>query len=146
MTEGYNRVYKMNGVNIIHIRNQYTTEFKQVIITFIYFDSIIGEIRIQHGENQVNYDAYSFLEQLASCHNAYQFKQKVLLKLDNIAQNHGIYIPRAEGKQYKQRQLEIALQNGGNVKDLQGSQQEEEHYNLSRIDEEYRTWGIKWMR
>ena len=66
----------------------------------------------------------------------------MMTKINWLAENQKIFIPKVDSLIYKRRQEDIARVNGGCLK----VNAESEHYKLMRTDNEYSTTGFKWMR
>ena len=86
----------MEGVNIIKIKNNLTSNLQNLVLNFIYYDMIVGEIIIRIGTRPYNYYSNRFFKQLVNAETVTKFKYCLLGELNYLAENQRIFVPRID--------------------------------------------------
>ena len=127
----------LEGIRVIRIHNKLKDDIQIICAKLIYLDQIIGEVQIRYGSKPLNYYGNQFMSDLKAAGSVAQVKQKIFQRLNRIAENRQIYVPKMTELNYNVRQKDIAKELGGEVKGSKMSKNEEEHYILTRNDQHY---------
>ena len=95
------RVYNIlnefrQSIRIIKILNKLNTGMRNVTLNFIWQNKIIGEIQLIMGQQHPNTYQNSFLKQLSLSNSVHQFKEIVLLEVNQLSSNYQIYQSNAD--------------------------------------------------
>ena len=101
-------------------------------MNFIYHNDIIGEILLTCGQKPINHGANLLMNQLKKAPNVAEFKSRILISLNNLAESGKVFVPKYNAFQYKERQEEIAAENKGKLTEVVMSKEEKRYYTFNR--------------
>ena len=93
IASAYRDLQELEELQVIHVKSNLFSEVQDVCINVIYKHGIIGEILIVCNKNPINYSASLLLETLKDSKTVAEFKQHILFRVNDLAENSKIYIP-----------------------------------------------------
>ena len=102
---------------------------------------MIGEIELRCGERPVVNPAYQFLEDLCHCGSASRFRQRILLRLNELADNRLIYDPNLNVDKYEQARQRLICEEADKLTRAQWEFWAKSHdKDDDKDDDELRQW------
>jgi hypothetical protein len=85
LKQAFEKIDAHEYLNIIRVKNKLDQHLQLVHINFTYRGRILGEIQLKIGTPPIMYAANHFLYELARADSIDQFRQQVLLKINDLA-------------------------------------------------------------